>query len=201
MKARIFWVAALTIAIAPVARSEAATIGKWGVDLTDQDHSVRPGDDFFRYQNGAWVARAAPDVRNPFMSYWRDVRNVAPARLKSILDQLAAEPADKTGSPSTKAADLYREFLDEAAVARLGGAPLEPELRAIRAARTKADIARIMGSMEGPERLRANNLRDAYGRGLFVMNIAQDAGHPNRNALYLVQGARGTPVSPSLRMS
>jgi len=40
----------------------AAAIGSWGVDLSDQDRSVRPGDDFFRYQNGAWVGRAAPDV-------------------------------------------------------------------------------------------------------------------------------------------
>ena len=50
-------VGTLALLLAPAA--QAAAIGSWGVDLADQDRSVRPGDDFFRYQNGGWVARAA----------------------------------------------------------------------------------------------------------------------------------------------
>src|SRR5262252_7835844 len=33
-----------------------AAIGDFGVDLAAGDHSVRPGDDFFAYANGAWYA-------------------------------------------------------------------------------------------------------------------------------------------------
>lgn len=171
-----------------VPQAQAAKIGSWGVDLADQDHSIRPGDDFFRFQNGAWVARAAPDVRNPFMSYWRDVRRAAPARLKGILDELAQRPDEDANQASTKAATLYREYLDEASVETAGLAPLKPELDAIRALRTRSDVARQMGRMEGPLTLRGPNLRDGYGRGLFVLNIAQDAGRPDRNALVLGQG-------------
>jgi putative endopeptidase len=171
--------------IAP--QAQAAKIGSWGVDLTDQDHSIRPGDDFFRFQNGAWVARAAPDVRNPFMSYWRDVRSAAPARLKGILDELAQRP-DQANQASTKAATLYGEYLDEASVETTVLAPLKPELDAIRELRTRSDVARQMGRMEGPLTLRGANLRDGFGRGLFVLNIAQDAGRPDRNAIVLGQG-------------
>lgn len=170
-----------------------AAIGDWGVDLTDQDRSVRPGDDFFRYQNGAWVARAAPDVHNPFMSYWRDVRNLAPARLRKILDELAGAPPAQLNPASAKAATLYRDSLDEAAVESLGHRPLKPDLDAIRAMRTRSDVARQMGRIEGPLTLRGANLRDRFGRGLFTLSVAQDPGRPDRNVLILGQGGLMLP--------
>ena len=188
----IFWSAALMLAIAP-AQAHAASIGAWGIDLSDQDHSVRPGDDFYRYQNGAWIGRAAPDVKNPFMSYWRDVRNVAPARLRAILDGMVADPATANSEPLRKAATLYREYLDEGAIERRGNAPLQPELKAIRGLKTRSEIARYMGRMEGPQTLRGANMRDGYGRGMFVMNVSQDARRPERNALYLGQGGLMLP--------
>jgi putative endopeptidase len=185
--------AATLFSISGGAPVEAAAIGQWGVDLSDQDHSVRPGDDFFRFQNGDWVARAAPDVHNPFMSYWRDVRNVAPARLRTILDELVSDPAAAQTPPLKQAVTLYREYLNEAAIERRGHAPLEPELKAIRTVKTRSEVARLMGHMEGPETLRGANMRDGYGRGMFRMNVAQDARMPEHNALYLAQGGLMLP--------
>src|ERR1700728_4329919 len=45
-----------------VAATEAKTraqpqVGAWGFDLSGMDASVRPGDDFDRYANGAWRAK------------------------------------------------------------------------------------------------------------------------------------------------
>jgi putative endopeptidase len=188
----ICWSVVLILAISPT-QAGAAAIGAWGVDLSDQDRTVRPGDDFYRFQNGAWIARAAPDVKHPFMSYWRDVRNVAPARLTAILDELVTNPATANTPPLNKAAILYREYLDESAIERLGHAPLEAELKAVRALKTRSDVARYMGRMEGPQTLRGANMRDGYGRGMFAINIAQDALRPERNALYLAQGGLMLP--------
>ena len=48
-------------AAAPPAPVQAAAVtgapelGSFGVDLSDQDRSVAPGDDFFRYTNGKWL--------------------------------------------------------------------------------------------------------------------------------------------------
>src|SRR4051794_29918319 len=65
--------------------------GAWGVDLSDQDRSVKPGDDFAMYQNGGWYARTqlGPGLANA--AYWRDVRLLAPRRLGAILAELAAD--------------------------------------------------------------------------------------------------------------
>ena len=32
--------------------------GKWGVDLTAGDPTIKPGDDFVRYSQGAWLDKA-----------------------------------------------------------------------------------------------------------------------------------------------
>ncbi|MEP6473058.1 MAG: hypothetical protein ABJC74_05015, partial [Gemmatimonadota bacterium] len=45
----------------------------WGINLGDRDPAVRPGDDFFRSQNGAWLARTVLDSANPAYAYWRDL--------------------------------------------------------------------------------------------------------------------------------
>jgi len=189
---RIAWSVVLMLAIVP-GQARSATIGSWGVDLTDQDRSVRPGDDFYRFQNGAWIARVAPDEQHPFMSYWRDVRSSAPARLTAILDDLAQDKAAANSAALKKAAILYREYLDQAAIERLGHGPLEPELKAIRALKTRSDVARYMGRMEGPQTLRGANLRDGFGRGMFLMNVVQDARQPQRNVLQLAQGGLMLP--------
>ena len=49
-------VPATTAAVAPVSVAPAtkAQIGAFGLDLSARDLSVKPGDDFFEYANGAW---------------------------------------------------------------------------------------------------------------------------------------------------
>ena len=37
---------------ASTALAQGAKLGKWGVDLTSLDKSVKPGDNFFEYVNG-----------------------------------------------------------------------------------------------------------------------------------------------------
>ena len=41
-----------TVAAAPAK----AALGEFGIDLTTADTAVKPGDDFFKYANGAWLA-------------------------------------------------------------------------------------------------------------------------------------------------
>ena len=66
MSSLICRVAALAIYIAgtqsigavaqPVGSAPAVT-GTWGFDLSGADFAKRPGDDFYRYANGAWYDR------------------------------------------------------------------------------------------------------------------------------------------------
>lgn len=51
----------LLFAMAPTGSTSTSTpnqrMGPWGFDLSGRDLTVKPGDDFFKWANGAWEAR------------------------------------------------------------------------------------------------------------------------------------------------
>ena len=61
---RVVTFAVAMLAAACSSSAIAATSG-WGVDLADQDRSVKPGDDFAMYENGAWYKRTTLTQRRP----------------------------------------------------------------------------------------------------------------------------------------
>src|ERR1700759_2299545 len=48
--------------------------GNWGFDMSGMDLSVRPGDDFYRYANGAWVDHAAIPADRTVTGAFPDLR-------------------------------------------------------------------------------------------------------------------------------
>ncbi len=153
--------------------------GAWGYDLSARDVSVRPGDDFFGYANGAWLKRTdVPADR----SNW----GMHAALAERVLGQLRTimEDAGKA-APSTvegKVGAYYAAFMDEARIEHLGAAPLKPLLEAVQAAGTREALAALMG--------RAN--RDFEG-SLFSVTVSPDAKDPSHYAIFLAQAGLGLP--------
>jgi predicted metalloendopeptidase len=120
-----------------------AAIGAWGFDTAGMDKSVKPGDDFYRYANGKWLSteKIPPDQVD-----WGAFTTLAvqtETQLHEILEALPADPA--SGSNEQKARDFYRAYLDADAIEKAGFAPAQRALDEIAAAKTYADIARLMG--------------------------------------------------------
>src|SRR5258706_13983930 len=69
-------------------------IGAFGVDLTQMDTTVRPGDDFFKYVNGKWLATAEIPADRPFAGSIITVFDNTEAKLHAIIDELAASKSD-----------------------------------------------------------------------------------------------------------
>lgn len=69
-----------------------AALGEFGIDLTNADAAVKPGDDFFKYANGAWLATyKLPEDKARFGSF--DVLgDKSENDVKSIIDGFAATP-------------------------------------------------------------------------------------------------------------
>ncbi len=136
-------------------------LGSWGIDLKGMDLSVKPGDDFYRYVNGKWEDSAVipPDRSN--IGSFQSLAILSEKRMREIVDQLEAKPADQLSVEERKLRDLYDGFMDEKQIEARGLTPAQPDLDRIAKAHSLAEIARIMGS----PRISAGSL---YGMGITV---------------------------------
>jgi putative endopeptidase len=162
--------------------TDAIRFGTWGFDTAGMDKSVKPGDDFFRYANGKWAdTTQIPADRTTFGAFYL-LRDLSDARVRALLEKWASSKNLKAGSDEAKVATLYRTFLDETTVEKLGGAPLQPHLERVRKAANHEEVARLMGSGIG-----------GFGSSFFGTVVYDDEKHPDTYALYLFQSGLGLP--------
>ncbi|HEY3695707.1 M13 family metallopeptidase [Phenylobacterium sp.] len=160
--------------------SKAPRMGPWGFDASGRNLAVKPGDDFYDYANGTYVETLQiPADRARFGAFDR-LGDLSQARMRAVLEKAAT---DKAASGETaQIGALYRTFLDERRIEALGAKPLAPGLAAIRAARTRSDLARLMGrSVHG------------FGGSFFSAQVYDDAKDPMRYVVYLGQAGLGLP--------
>jgi putative endopeptidase len=154
----------------------------FGLDLSAFDKAVKPGDDFFDYANGAYLARTTIPADRPAASRRLEMTDRMEANLHQLLDEAAKSAAATPQTSREKVGTFYAAFMDEAQADRLGGAPLKPELDAIRAASDRAALARLMGEAPG-----------GLYPSLFGIFIDSDLKDPSRYAVYLGQSGLGLP--------
>jgi putative endopeptidase len=173
--------ALLSCATALAADSAAPTYGKWGFDTGGMDISVKAGDDFFKYANGSWDAGTAiPEDRS---GYGVDavLSDQAEKQVRGILE---ADPHAVPGPAAEDALKIhaaYRAFMDEKRSEDLGARPIAHDLAAIRDAKSKADLATLMGD------------HGSFQGSIFAIGIAADDKEPDRYAIFLRQGGLGLP--------
>ncbi len=135
---------------APAAQSaDKPALGGWGFDLGAIDTSVKPGDDFFRFVNGNWIRNnAVPDDR-PRWGAFDELAVKAETDLKAIIDELLANPPTP-GSDAARVADLYKAYLDTAAIEAAQLRPLAEQLQQIAALATHEAVGRFMARPDLP---------------------------------------------------
>ncbi len=156
-------------------------IGDWGVDLTARDEAVTPGNDFFNYANGTWMA--THDIPADRSSYGVGliVHERAQERVKAIIEELGAKGGEK-GTPEQKVGDYYASWMDTATLNELGAAPL------------KADLDRIAGISD------LTGLTEEFGRANYVggnrvitAGLGIDPRDPNKYNMNIGLGGMGLP--------
>ena len=149
------------------------TFGSWGVDLGARDTSVKPGDDFDKYANGAWFARTEIPADQASAGVDYDVYNLTQRQLRQLV----------TGAPATsQVGGLYQSFMDEKRVAQLGAKPLMADIATVAAIKDKSEMARFMGASQG-----------SFGASIVGGGPYADPDTPTVNVLWLGQGGIGLP--------
>ena len=128
---------------APVAEAPKAAIGSFGIDLAAMDTSVKPGDDFYKYVNGKWLASFPIPADKTRYGQFDVLRDQSESDVRSIIEELS-KTAPTAGSVQEKVVNFYNSWMDEAAIEAAGITPIQADLDAINAAKTKADIIKLM---------------------------------------------------------
>jgi putative endopeptidase len=186
MKQRWLLVCAGVVAMLGTAATSATDnkpqYGDWGFDLSGADNATKPGDDFFRHANGAWLDKTQIPADKPATSLRLAMTDAVEARLHDMMELAAAkagrEPADLEG----KIGAFYKSFMDEQRVEALGVKPLESDLATVRKASTRDELAALMGRSA-----------DDFEGSLFNFNIDVDLKDPKHYAFYIGQGGLGLP--------
>ncbi|MBS0479184.1 MAG: M13 family metallopeptidase [Proteobacteria bacterium] len=137
--------AALATAIPTIAQVTGARYGAFGIDLTTQDRTIKPGDDFWTYANGAWDKRTQIPADKGSVGYGNVLTDEAEANVRRILDDMAANPA-AYGPTGKQVGDFYASWMDEAGIEAKGTAPLKPYLDRIAAVSDLAGLQTLFAS-------------------------------------------------------
>ena len=152
-----------------------------GIDRTGMDLKVRPGDDFFAYANGKWLAETEIPADRSTWGSFPILQEQTLLQLREIAEAAArdASPAD---TAQARIGAFYRAFMNEGQVAERGLAPLADELSAIAQLTDHAAIAAWFGhaSVLGVS-------------SPLELSVNQDDKDATRYILYLDQGGLGLP--------
>jgi putative endopeptidase len=148
MKLRRIAFAALALAATVSLLAGCASGPVSGIDKNALDPAVRPQDDLFRAANGRWLQTTQIPPDKSDWGITREMRDRSDARVRQIVEDLA-KAQHAPGSIEQKIGDFYAGFLDEAAIDKAGLAPVKPWLDEIDAVKTPAQLARVMGRLQG----------------------------------------------------
>ncbi len=152
-----------------------------GIDLDGMDTSVRPGDDFFAYVNGTWVANTEMPADKSRYGTFDLLRDESQENVKAIIEASASGDFAK-GTDEQKVGDLYRSFMDTETRDALGMTPLKAELERIDSISDYDDMAVYFAETV------KRNLDAPFGMGQVA-----DFKNPKEYMIYISQSGLGLP--------
>jgi endothelin-converting enzyme/putative endopeptidase len=191
MKRKFLLLAAVSALIVTPTLAGAAkpAFAPWGVDLSAMDGGVKPGDDFFDYVNGAWAKRTeiAPD--RTFVGIDSVLNDQIDKDVRAIVEDTAKNPAG-FGQIGQQVGDFYASWMDEAAIAAKGAAPLKPYLDRIAAVEDKGGLVDLFATIGYESPVNVSIYPDLANPTQYAVYASQSGlGMPNRD-YYLLQGAK-----------
>jgi putative endopeptidase len=157
-----------------------------GISIDNMDSSVRPGDNFYLYANGGYIARTKLPADRAAIGVFSVLSDSSFKQTAQIIEDAAKSNAP-AGSDERKIADLYHSYMDEAAIEAHGLPTLKPHLAEIAAIHNQRELAHALGlSLRADvDALNATNFHTANIFGLWVAPGFND---PDHYAPYLLQG-------------
>ena len=138
-------VASVVVLASAVCLSEARLPVAENVYTQDMDRSIKPGDDFYGYANGGWLARVTIPAGQSSYDTRAILNEITSQRVRELI-QAAAVAKSLKRSTAQKVGDYYAAFVNEDAIEARGLTPLRDEMPMIAAIADKASLSSYLGS-------------------------------------------------------
>jgi len=161
------------------------------IAVADLDPSVKPGDDFFHYCDGAWLKRTEIPPDRSSVGVFSMLDDRSNKRTAALIEEVS-KSNPPAGSGARKIADLHASFMDESGIETKGLSPLKPHLDAIAAIKDKHELARALGEMLRADEDPLNNT-NYHTSNLFGLWVAPDFSGSEHYTAYLLQGGITLP--------
>lgn len=113
-----------------------------GLDRTDFDTAVRPGDDFYEYACGGWVKKHPLPAAYSRYGSFDQLQESNDKRINGILTELQ-NGTYEVGTIEQKLGDFYRLAMDSVRRNQEGVAPVMPLIKRLEAAKTNRQLLAI----------------------------------------------------------
>lgn len=155
---------------------------KLGDVLTSHlDSTVHPGNDFFTYANGGWLAKNPIPASEKDWGIFNLVEDENYARLKKLSEDASAQQA-KPGSSTQQIGDFFYTAMDSSLAEKLDITPIQPILKEIQSIKSIHEIPTAVMKLQ------------QYGIEVgYNMHIGQDMMNSAKNRIYINQGGLGLP--------
>ena len=152
-----------------------------GILLSGFDQSIAPGDDFYHYVNGTWLATTTIPADKSNYGSFSILVDAAEEHLHSLIESAAAEKSPE-GNDSQKIGDFYTSFMDLSHIETLGATPLAATLAQLAAISSKEELLQMT--------------TDLYRVGVQIptgIYISNDEKQPDHYITYISQSGLGLP--------
>lgn len=181
--------ATILACVAAASASPSAAPGRQS-DLSPVDASVRPGDDFYTYANGAWLRAARLSQGVSRVDSTSELRALNARRVRALIEDVSRHSPVPGVKPdlSRKIADYHASRLDRAGIEAKGLAPIAGDLAAIARIGDRTALAASLGHMQ-----RLDDGSNQQTESLWGLWVHQGFHDPDHYAAHIVQGGLGLP--------
>jgi len=141
-----------------------------GIDPKNLDKSVKPGDDFYQYAAGGWLATHPIDDEHTSNGAFIDLYEKSQTDIRDLITEYASKPQPK-GSLGQKIGTLYNLMMDSVRLNREGCQPLKPVLERIAAIKDRREYQLVTAQID---RMGGNTMMYGIGVGADQRNAAEN---------------------------
>ncbi len=144
MKTKVLFAALLLSATTAFAQQD--KLGS-GIDKSNMDLTIKPGDDFYRYAAGNWMKSHPLDAEHTDNGAFTDLYEQNQKRIQDIILEYASHPQQK-GTLGQKIGSLYNLRMDSVRLNKEGWAPIKPVLDRIAAIKDRREYQLVTAQLD-----------------------------------------------------